>query len=76
MNLMPQEVEYTLARHPRASKYAKINEALCMIVCSGNLKEYLSYGSTQLVENNLTHNHCEVHCNMIVIVWLDYTDIQ
>ena len=28
MNPMPQEVEDTLARHPRPFQYAKINEAL------------------------------------------------
>ena len=47
MNLMPQEVEYTLARHPVHSSMLKLLKP-CMIgyVCSDNLKEYLSYRST------------------------------
>ena len=53
----------------------------CMNGMFGNLKEYFSMGP-QLVEKAklMTHNHCEVHCNMIILMLchcvMDYSDIQ
>ena len=63
------------SKAPRAS-----NEALHdWYVLAGNLKEYLSYGSTTFT-SKLTHNHCEVHCNMIIFYALSlcgrFSDIQ
>ena len=71
---MPQEVEYTLARH----QYAKINEALCdwFVLAASNK---IFHNGPQMA-SKLTYNHCEVHCNMINFMLchcvVDYSDIQ
>ena len=66
---------------PCASEYAKINEALFdwYVLATSNNIYYLCYGSTTGT-SKLTHNHCEVHCNMIIFMLchcvVDYSDIQ
>ena len=65
-------------------EYAKIDEALYDWYVLANSKNIFRMGP-QLVEkakSKLTHNHCEVLCNMIIIIFMlchcvvDYSDIQ
>ena len=68
---MPQEVEYTLARHP-ASEYAKINEALCDWYVLAASKKIFHNGPQ--MASKLTH---EVLINfMLCHCVVDYSDIQ
>ena len=77
MNLMPQVVEYTLARHcdPSMLKLMK----LCMIDMFWQHQRIIFPVSPQL-GRKLIYKHCEVHCNMIIFMLchcvVDYSDIQ
>ena len=76
MNLMPHEVEYTLTRHPVHPSMLKLMKP-CMI---GMLTSKNIFPMGPQLASKLTHNHCEVNCNMIIFMLchcvVDYSDVE